>query len=948
MTTRMARRITVVGSSLLLAACTTPFSEKLSSIDWAGQPAEGTIAVSQPKMYRRASLINERRLEVEWLDKQLDDSKTIEFKPEIIREVEQITAFAAALGLSFDPASALNYRRASETGGLQQQIETMKLQLQLDQLRRDAELVRGKFASQTDPVNADLGKVTAGAPPAASSPTTAAAADQLKSAIDKLMTALQTRLDVEAKPAATANSSVNPADVFRDRSAYRDLLKSARNAASLDDSHDLGGSALIRLNFQAMVVPDRENSKVPGVVQMTVKAPTIDEPARARLYSGWLDYINQQLNRDATAIRPDGEILNSAAADNFERLEYRYELPASRPDSAGVSKLARSGSKVKSTGKTPETDLASARNTKTPGTPSGSETKALCSGFNLKDRDTVAQERCGVLAFAAPRFKGTSSQEGSYVTLRQYLESSYLDKGDEEIRQASIASMKLIAPHAKEVAPACGLPLEHATPKGSAPNRVQQLREDIRTAQIRVAAGDVFARIERGVQRLLKLRNIEAPIAQVQTARIYDSAARSRLLLSTFEEAAYSGCPVEAIAAFRASFPTLYVPPGFLDVLKGENRTVVYEIGPREQVQQVSTVSRVANNLSLAVSLAAAAPRSGAGANAAASYSRQAIGKAAALERVPALIGFSVADGTFGWVIGPRATVDPKGSVQLEQTARTMDLSVDVSVPSWWPSFNIETVTGWAPSPASVTKGAIEMRNQRKTAVTIPMDVNYADYQVLTARIMRTGLNESRQVSLDDRHLTGQSVSACLPSNLYLQGSNIWRATTVLLAGQRLDEGAILVAPDMSGIFLTVPALDELLGAITGPKVPISVFTRYGEAIGDVDYVPKPLATCKPAPKKAAAEGPVIASLVPTQFQAGATMVFTAEGSKLDQVSRVTINGQPGAVSAAKGGKSLQATFTAAQTASLPVSRTIALSFFKGDDKLGEKLVEVTANRGVK
>ena len=208
---------------------------------------------------------------MDWLNQLLESSKTIDFKPEIARDVEQITAFAGALGLSFDPAAALNYRRASETGDIQQQIQVAKLQLQLDQLKRDAELVRSKFASQTDPVNASLGAASASAPAAAVSANVSASVEQFKAAVDKLSASLATRLDIEGKPPTIAQTSINPADAFRDRSAYRDLLKSARNAVSLDDLHDSGGSALIRLNFQASVLPDRETSNIPGVIQMKIE-----------------------------------------------------------------------------------------------------------------------------------------------------------------------------------------------------------------------------------------------------------------------------------------------------------------------------------------------------------------------------------------------------------------------------------------------------------------------------------------------------------------------------------------------------------------------------------------------------------------------------------------------------------------------------------------------------
>jgi hypothetical protein len=461
---------------------------------------------------------------------------------------------------------------------------------------------------------------------------------------------------------------------------------------------------------------------------------------------------------------------------------------------------------------------------------------------------------------------------------------------------------------------------------------------------MRSAAGEALATVYRDARRLL---GSEWSASDALPQRIAARAARAKLLLRTFEQAAYRDCDAASLKTYRGWGPRLHVPPGFEEVLKNEDRVAVYDIGPREQVQQVSSVSRVANNLALAVSLAAAAPQSGAAANAAASYSRQSTGKAAALERVPALIGYS-ADKAFGWVIGPKATLDPKGSLKLEQVPRTLDLSVDLSVPSWWPSLTIETTTAWAPDRKAVSTGTVALSRTTTGQVTVPMVVNDADYEVLTARVMRASLNETREVSLNVDKLRAQSVNACRASSIYLTGPNIWRAENVLIAGYRLDQSAITVSPNMGGVLLNVPALDEAIGDVTATTLPVAVMTRYGDAHAQVSYVQKPAGgSCKPADKKAA-DGPAISSVVPAQFRAGADVVFTIEGSKLDQLNQTAINGQPGTLTVDKGGKRMQARFTAAQTTSLTISRSVPLSFFKDTEKLLEKTVEVTAVVGAR
>lgn len=926
--------------ALTLAACSTPYSDRLSAIDWTAEPGVGTISVSQPRLYRRASLINERRLDVDWLNQLLESSKTIDFKPEIAREVEQITAFAGALGLSFDPAAALNYRRATETSDIQQQIQVTKLQLQLDQLKRDAELVRGKFASQTDPVNASLGAVSASAPAAAVSANVAASVDQLKAAVDKLSASLATRLDIEGKPPALAQTSVNPADVFRDRSAYRDLLKSARNAVSLDDLHDSGGSALIRLNFQASVLPDRDTSNIPGVIQMKIKSPSMDASEVQRIYRGWVDYVNQRLNQQTDGVWTSaGEILNSEAADNFDVVEYVFaprQAPTPRAPIVDETPASPPGWKPKPAVKTKPVPVAA------PVQASALAHPLNCPGLIFPGQASDAA--CSRLVFAVPKFEGNSIQEGATSTLQQY--ATWLDLGDSDAtdQQHVIEAHASVARNTATLVKSCGVPTAAPPAPGEDASEAYKLYATLLRAQVKSAAGDAFATVYRDARRLL---GSDWPTSDPLPQRIATRAARAKLLLRTFEQAAYGGCKSENLKSYRDWGPRLHIPPGFAEVLKSEGRVAVYDIGPREQVQQVSSVSRVANNLALAVSLAAAAPQSGVAANAAANYSRQSTGKAAALERVPALIGYST-DTAFGWVVGPKATLDPKGSLKLEQIPRTLDLSVDLSVPSWWPSLTIETTTAWAPSRAAVASGTVSLSRATLGQVTVPMVVNDADYEVLTARIMRASLNETREVSLESDKLREQSVSACRTTSLYLTGPNIWRAENVLIAGYRLDQSAITVSPDMRGVLLNVPALAELVGDVTVTTLPVAVLTRYGDARAQVSYVQKPQGgSCKLADKKAA-DGPAISSVVPTQFRAGADVVFTIEGSKLDQLNQTAINGQPGSLTVDKGGKRMQAKFSAAQTNSLAISRAVPLSFFKDNEKLVEKTVEVTAVVGAR
>ena len=136
-------------SATMLVGCAGTFNQSLDVVDLGKQQAPAAIMLSDAKLYRREALINERNREIAYLDDLLDKSRTIEIKPELLREVEQVAAMSASLGVSFDPAAALNYRRARDVGNLEQEQRLSQLEAAADPelavLRRDIEIQKLTF-----------------------------------------------------------------------------------------------------------------------------------------------------------------------------------------------------------------------------------------------------------------------------------------------------------------------------------------------------------------------------------------------------------------------------------------------------------------------------------------------------------------------------------------------------------------------------------------------------------------------------------------------------------------------------------------------------------------------------------------------------------------------------------------------------------------------------------
>lgn len=292
-------------------------------------------------------------------------------------------------------------------------------------------------------------------------------------------------------------------------------------------------------------------------------------------------------------------------------------------------------------------------------------------------------------------------------------------------------------------------------------------------------------------------------------------------------------------------FAPIEIPERFARVVSQARPVSIYDVGPREQAQRLSTVSRAADAVSLALALAGNAPQAGINAAAGIGFSRQASGKADALERVPQVVAYARAGGlvqpgydrlpngevnlddkrkpklskdnaervlpSFGWVLGPRAGIDPKGrNLTLNQAIKPYDLSVDLSLPAWWPSVRMRLRTIVSPDWGSrdFASWATAWTEQARTLdprykwVTVPLVPNVSDLDALTDVLL--GMRSTRSASVDKTYPA--TVKACSAITLVAEGRNLWRATGATLAGKRIDASKIAILPNMGGIEI---AIDE-------------------------------------------------------------------------------------------------------------------------------------------
>jgi hypothetical protein len=308
---------------LVVFGCSSGYYDTtLSHLDYNGQQRPASIQVSDPQLYKREDLINERREEIEYLKDLLNKSRTIEFAPELLRDIETVTSLALQLGLSFDAGAKLQFSQAAQLSDLEQQIAVTKLQTQLAQLRRDLDLLQSSLAAQTTPSGA-AGTTTSTTALPDVKPPGLSDAKELATRLENLVKGLTDRLDKSSTAPRITSASASPRELFQDRQAYRRDLQSALNAVALDTLHDIDANSLFRLQFHATILPGEAASEL-GVLQMQIQRPSFtrditDADLISKLYFEWLDHVTHRLNEvsDADTIRRDPVLLRLSGRNNM-------------------------------------------------------------------------------------------------------------------------------------------------------------------------------------------------------------------------------------------------------------------------------------------------------------------------------------------------------------------------------------------------------------------------------------------------------------------------------------------------------------------------------------------------------------------------------------------------------------------------------------------------------
>ena len=872
---------------LALSGCGNPYALKVTGIDYDQKQAPGVIQLADPKIYKREALINERRAELAYLKTLLDESKGVNFEAQIVREIELIRSFAGVVGLNFDAGAELEFQRARELGDVQHQIQLTRLEMQLAQLERDAELLRDKLAAQDEQSQlAPDGDVqTADLPSGSDAPDL----NELLVQVAALRTFVASRLDTESKPARKSSAASSPIEKFHDREAYRDTIKAAINNQRLDEIHDMKGNSLFRVQFQATVFPSPGTYvDTLGLLRMEIEPPKITDENREmrKLYNRWLWHVMQRLNRPPS---------DAAGADaRFEQ----DQLLLGMGQTGGlfdvfmmeVAKDAKDRNRCRGW-------QESERNTKKcwylriPVSPDTAHTPPQLDNLISQDLTTqITEPSKQILLLRNP----TRSLQPLFKSRNncQYLEldpSEKFPRASEINRNVKFAQNVKVAQNVRAMWLILSQSLLHiANTDLGTPKLEAQLRHE--TIKVIQSGDGLRAKASQLLREVIPLSDEECG--------------------ERFAKPWLTAVPM----AFRDTIRSIFSEPG-----KAGNRVSVYDVSPTERVHRVSTAARAADAIAMAASLAGTLPSAGVAGGGNFAYTRSSVGKADALERAPLVIGF-VEPGAknvtwtetnrkgenvttnhndprhpaFGWLLGPRVTLNSEAQeLQLEHYLAPYELHADLSMPGWWPYFDLKVYSAWAPS----------WRNQNTTAksfdpteprleriVRVPMRHNQADMQGLTQVLMedRTGWtpDQPRISEVRPRNLTICSGRVTVA----IEGTEIWRASEVHIGGYRVPENGIRILPDMTGVAVTVAATD--LPALDKLGTEVVVWTHNGKAANrDVQFTFA--SDTKACVQKPSEDKPVVTRVLPSSISAcDSDLVFTVEGRNLwakDQETKASL-----------------------------------------------------------
>lgn len=805
----LGNAILACGCTWLLASCVT--------VDRAPEPGTtaGYVHVGSPRVSGRERLVNDRREQEEWLQRQLATVDQAQFTVGGAIDTRSFSAVAAGLLAKTGPD--VDLARTQQTTALALAREQGASVLAAERVRSTAvnqiasqlakkEIDAKEAAAQLSALGISTTPLNTSAAASAPSVSASGAGSGATGGTTAFLDLFKAAAGGGFTPGSGASGAVttitgSPIDLFRDRLALREEIRNEINENALDETHDLISHTLYRLTFDATLVPDDDTSA-------WAKVHVVLKPPLALDASIWHDYraykeraLNTLILQRVQKFQQNSE----GCGDKKTVLTSFVECVA---DKAFASNLSRR--------------LVRA----------ASERPAIEAPWYLMGRNTGPIPRSFLEA-------ANSFRAASVIPV---------PTPNKVTRPQPSASPASAAASAAEAASAARLAwFSRVIPLPAQASPPQTETEQAAGALFGVIASATASEFtDEGLGCFYKVASSNGaspPFTSNQQARAFVLRLRE-----PSPEELPDGCNNDLSPEYEFMRKVANLP----------TQPRVYAVTPKESVQRISDVSsrRSASEFVLGLSALAGAGQF----EAMASTVQQNDAFLQALRRQPLVVGYTGPGATvkpaaaasapasaasapygagsddlsFGWVLGPTFAISKDGSrASFRHTVRQQSVTASVSVPSWWRSVDVEITGSWLRENKHLRKrwnkdGSERVVNTQTYNVALPFRASSLD------GVFAYGAEE-RLPYVED--LYNAAIQVGTGARLLVRGGNIWRSTEVFIGAQRADRVRLL--PDMKGIVAEFDEIKPVWGAdlrrIGADTVDISVatadgFTKIGQA----------------------------------------------------------------------------------------------------------------------
>jgi hypothetical protein len=672
-------------------------------------------------------------------------------------------------------------------------------------------------------------------------------------------------------------------DEFRDINAYREEVRSELMQTQLDDSHDIAGNTLYRLNFDATIIPGR-NSKEIVIIKVEIDHDNQSDHEAARrseykeIYEEWRKHLQAKIDTSVAGLMvsfglPYGSSLEGEKTYTLLSRFIHREIEESVPRKGYFG----DGTKIKEI-----LDLFSILHAQVVSTRAINQFKEQLQNYlaNLSDEQLLALDICD--RYACGKYRHLWDKEKISILLRKIYQS--------ETCRVSSTSLRGIRTFVDGIAfecPQLGGPHDSLFAMMAFLTRAQQAHSGF-LSQLRELFPLDKAEIGQRIQNTENLDMLLGPPSPGEIADVVAKFKKATLFgknanddyneLADFAPVVplrclftpkITGCGHEACRLTleplksdhqvdqecRRGKSTQTFIKWFDSLLNDHAKAFAYGVTPRQLSERISALleDQVAARLGLAAAVGAPDV---ANAETVLKFLRDKAQTIEAIRRHPLVVGFgdfrransqtgqsagsqTTAKANFGWVISPHFDLTG-GSGRGTHITVQHSLAAMVSVPSWWKSMRVTISQCWisevgheafmSTHGAGLDKWCPPHDDTRKPVgfkVQLPGSVAEIDQKLRVSVIQEPYLVQTRVIA-------EQGLEEGRNGRVVLEGGRLWKSPVVTLGNQVADE--IEVLPNMGGIVAKFGCISPLPESSGGAQVrekrnvalPVTVWTSEG------------------------------------------------------------------------------------------------------------------------